>query len=273
MPLQRRMGSSNGVLTLLGVYRHYVVFSLAIALSVIMMMLGQREKTTVARTVTLVPLKIGQYIYSWTANLASLQNENKALRAENAAFSLQAQLYREDHFQNMRLRRALGFRQRTKYRLLPAEVIAKDADRMVNSVLINVGSKDGVQEKMAVITLEGLVGKVFKVFDTTSIVQLLLDRNCRVSALIQNASRDWGIVVWEEGKGCRMENLSMRAKIKEGDLIVSAGMGGVFPKGLKIGTIEAIGGCKGNLFREVKVRPCVSFSHLEEVFVILKDAP
>jgi rod shape-determining protein MreC len=63
----------------------------------------------------------------------------------------------------------------------------------------------------------------------------------------------------------------MRAKIKEGDNIISAGMGEVFPKGIQIGTIAEIGECKNNLFREVKVHPSVSFSHLEEIFVVLQD--
>jgi len=264
---------SGRILTRAGRNQQYLVLLAAVLISIAVMLLGQRAKLAVARTITLPLLQVGRSAYTWAQSLARLEKQNQTLKAENAALSLQAQLYLEDHFQNQRLRRALGFKQRNTYRLLPAEVIAKDVDRMVNSVLVNVGTQDGVREMMPVLTSDGLAGRIFQVFDTTSIVQLLLDRNCRVSALVQNEDRDWGIVVWEEGKGCQLKNLSIRAEVSEGDTIVSAGMGGVFPKGIRIGTIEDIGECRQNLFRTVKVRPSVSFSHLEEVFVVLAEGP
>lgn len=270
MAFQRRGVSTKGALSGLVAHRHFVVLLLALGFSVTMMLLDQGQKAAVARTITFPLFLVGQRASSWTEDLASLQKENEALKAQNAALALQTQRFREEHFQNLRLRRALGFRESAPYRLLPAEVIANDPDRMVNSVLINVGARDGVQRMMAVVTPDGLVGRIFEVVDSASIVQLLLDRNCRVSALVQNEARDWGIVVWEEGRGCRLENLSIRAQVSVGDVIVSAGMGGIFPKGLKVGTIKTIGECERDLFRSVEVETGVSFEHLEEVFVVLQ---
>lgn len=270
MALQRRAVSTKGVLSGLAAHRQFAVLLLAVGLSVAMMLLNQQQKATVARTITFPLFLVGQRASSWTEDLASLQSENEALKAQNAALALQVQRFQEEHLQSLRLRKALGFRESAPYRLLPAEVIARDPGRMANSVLINVGARDGVRRMMPVVTPDGLVGRILEVVDSVSIVQLLLDPDCRVSALVQNQARDWGIVVGEEGRGCRLENLSIRAQVSVGDVIVSAGMGGVYPNGLKVGTIKAVGGCEHDLFRSVEVEPCVSFQHLEEVFVVLK---
>ncbi|OPX31529.1 MAG: hypothetical protein B1H40_03810 [Candidatus Latescibacteria bacterium 4484_181] len=123
---------------------------------------------------------------------------------------------------------------------------------------------------MPVVTAEGLVGRVIKVFLSSSVVQLLLDRNCRVSAVVQNRDRPFGIVEWEGEQKLKLKGISLRSNIQLGDVVVSSGMGGVFPKGLQIGTISNIEGQELGLFKKVELTPTVQFSRLEEVFVLIR---
>ncbi|MFH1006305.1 MAG: rod shape-determining protein MreC [Candidatus Latescibacterota bacterium] len=255
------------ILDLLNLRRSSVVLSIAIILSLIMMGLREPGKAHLAKTVSITLLRGGQWLFSWPIYLSGLSEENRFLRKRNLELSLQVQKQRETDLENLRLRNLLGFKTSETYSYLPAEVVAKDADRMINAILINVGAQDGVREKMPVATAEGLVGKVFEVFPSTSIVQLLLDRNCRISGVAQNDGRVFGIVEWFAGERYKMA-VPLRSAVGEGDRIVSSGMGGVFPKGLEIGVVEKIGSEEGGPLRDLIVKSSVRFSQLEEVFVL-----
>ena len=256
------------ILSFFNLHRHIVVLSVAVILSLTMMGLSEPGKANMAKRVSTTLFRGGQWLFSWAIRLSELSEENRFLRQRNLELSVQVQKRREAELENLRLRNLLGFKPKEAFSYLPAEVVAKDVDRMINAILINVGAKDGAQEKMPVATAEGLVGKVFEVFPSTSIVQLLLDRNCRVSAVVQSKERAFGITEWIGGERYRLA-VPLRSAVQEGDLVVSSGMGGVFPKGLKIGTVEQIGPEKMGLLRELIVKSSVRFSQLEEVFVLL----
>ena len=250
--------------------RPIVVLSIAVILSLTMMGLRESTKFHLAKRVSTTLFRGGQWLFSWPMYLSGLSGENRFLRQRNLELSIQVQKLREVELESLRLRNLLGFKPRETFSYLPAEVVAKDADRMINAILINAGAKDGVREKMPVATAEGLVGKVFEVFPSTSIVQLLLDRNCRVSAVVQSNARVFGIVEWIGGERFRMA-VPLRSGVREGDRIVSSGMGGVFPKGLEIGAVEQIGPEKVGLLRDLIVKSSVRFSRLEEVFVLFYE--
>jgi len=249
-------------------HRPIVVLSVAVILSLTMMGLSEPGKANMAKRTSITLFGGGQWLFSWLIHLSGLSEENRFLRQRNFELSVQGQKLREAELENLRLRNLLGFKSKEAFSYLPAEVVAKDVDRMINAILINVGAKDGVRERMSVATGEGLVGKVFEVFPSTSIVQLLLDRNCRVSAVVQSKARAFGIIEWIGGERYRLA-VPLRSAIQEGDRVVSSGMGGVFPKGLEIGTVEQIGSEKMGLLRELIVTSSVRFSQLEEVFVLL----
>jgi len=251
-------------------YRHIVVLSVAVILSLTMMGLSEPGKANTAKRISTTLFRGGQWLFSWPIHLSGLSEENRFLRQRNLELSIQVQKLREADLENLRLRNLLGFKPKEAFSYLPAEVVAKDVDRMINALLINVGASDGVRERMPVATAEGLVGKVFEVFPSTSIVQLLLDRNCRVSAVVQSEARAFGIIEWISGERYRLA-VPLRSAVQEGDLVVSSGMGGVFPKGLKIGTVEQIGPEKMGLLQELIVTSSVRFSQLEEVFVLLYE--
>jgi len=206
-----------------------------------------------------------------------LQEEARLLQEELARReNLQHQLL-ELQKENYRLREMLGFTERTEYELLPAEVIARDPSYWFETITINKGYSDGVEQDMAVLTADGLVGNIYFVSRNASKVLLLTDSRRAVSALVQR-SREPGNVGIVEGypemQGLlRMINLPPEANIQPGDTIISAGLGGVFPKGLVIGKVLEIEIDQFGLLQRAIIQPAVNFNRLEEVLIVMEAPP
>jgi rod shape-determining protein MreC len=154
-------------------------------------------------------------------------------------------------------------------RTLAADVIAGDASSFFRTVTINRGTSDGLRRDLAVIAPAGVVGRV--VGDPASRaarVQLLIDRSAGAGALIER-SRAGGVAVGD-GSGLRLEYVSALADVAVGDVVVTSGLDGIYPKGFVIGSVVSIEAASGS--RTIVVRPSVDFSSLEEVLVVL-DTP
>ena len=257
----------------LGVNKAYVTLSLTLLVSLVLIALGPSKKLGLARGVTTELLKAGHWLFTWPMDIAGLRYENQVLREQNLRLSLELMELREARLENIRLHGLLDFKNREvdAEGFLAGRVIARDADRVANTILVDVGRKDGVQDRMPVVTADGLVGRVLEAHDGTAVVQLLLDRNCRVSAVVQQSVRAQGVVVCENGT-FYLKYVPVRVDIQEEDIVVSSGLGGVFPKGLLVGKVSELGEEESGLFREVILEAGVNFANLEEVFV-LKGAP
>jgi rod shape-determining protein MreC len=252
-----------------GDHRGYVTLGVAVLLSVVMLSQDTLTRLHFARTVTSGLMSIGHRVFAWPLGLSNLRFENGVLREQNLRLSLELLRLREARLENTRLRELLLFRssQDSDENFLAAKVVARNPARISNTILIDLGAGDGISARLPVVTADGLVGRVLEVHDHTSVVQLLLDRNCRVSAVVQRQSRSQGIVTCEEGV-FRFMNVGVRSDIEIGDVVVSSGLGDVFPGGLYIGRVEFLGEAKQELFREVILTPGVNFGNLEEVFVL-----
>ena len=247
--------------------KSFVTFGLVILLSLGLMVLNTEKKVALAQLVSFSTMRVGHWVFDWLVDLFNVRDENRFLREQNLRLSLELVKLRGERLENVRLRGLVGLKSRLSYPYISAEVIAREPGRHPNSLLIDVGTNEGVKYQMAVMSADGLVGKVLAVHPTSSVVQLLQDRNCRVSAVIQRSSRAQGIVRYEEGK-LYLYGIPLRTDIQVGDLVVSSGMGGVFPADLPIGTVSELGDGQLGLFRDVILEPCVEFSTLEEVFVL-----
>lgn len=207
-------------------------------------------------------------------NYNRLLEENARLKSELAARDNLYYKLLELQKENYRLREMLGFKERTEYALLPAEVIARDPSHWFETIIINKGYADGVEKDMAVVTAEGLVGSVMFVSRNSSQVLMLTDSRRAVSALVQR-SREPGFIGIVEGypeknSYLRLTNLPPEANVQPGDIVISSGLGGVFPKGLVIGHVLEVGNDKSGLLQQATVVPAVNFNRLEEVFVVLE---
>ncbi len=252
-------------------HRSLVVLGMAVVVSSGLMALGQSEGVALARGIATGLLKTGHGLFTWPMELSGLRRENRILREQNLRISLELLELREAQMENLRLRELLDFRSKAEGTYLVAKVVARDPNRVLNTVLLDLGAADGVAKRMPVVTADGLVGRVLEVHPRTAVVQLLLDRNCRVSAIVQRDERTSGIVTSENGRFF-LRHVSVRSEVSEGDRIISSGLGGVFPKGLMIGTVIRVGERDQALFREVQVAPNVDFFNLEEVFVLKSEA-
>lgn len=246
-----------------------LAFLLLFLVSLFLCFLNEEPKTIMAKATlqtVFFPIQKG---LKWASRPFRVYSEKQALLMELTRVSLENQLLKECGRENLRLRGLLGFKEKLGYSILPTEVVGRDPGALPTSLLIARGETSGVGVNMPCLTHEGLVGKVVQVSRETALVQTIFDPDLRVSFLDQR-SRALGIVRYRGGGEFSMENVSTYSDVKVGDEVVSSGMGGVFPKGLRIGRVSWIGGGRRELFRKVSVKPAVDLSKVEEVFLLLK---
>ena len=211
-------------------------------------------------------------LYDTLASFHQLIAENERLRLELSEVQGQLIQLQELREQNYRFRRMLGFQERSNFELLPAEVIARDPSQWFGAITINRGYLDGVTSEAPVITDRGLVGMVSAVSSSSSQVILITDPRLNVSALVLG-SRDHGMVGIveshdEDPSVLKMSKLSTDISVRPGDVIISSGLGGIFPKGLVIGTVQEVVDDQNSLVKSAVIEPRVKFNRLEELFVV-----
>lgn len=198
--------------------------------------------------------------------------ENRALREEVDRLRVGALRMPETQVENLRLRRLLAFRERLPLATLPAEVIAKEWGGWVRSLTVNRGRRNGIQPLTPVIAPDGLVGRVAIVRGNLAVVQLLNDPSSAVGAMVQR-TRTPGMVEGEPGGGLRFKFLAREGgSIQVGDLIVSSGLGGLFPKGLPVGQVAQVEGRGSALFQFARLVPVVDFARVEEVLLLTEQS-
>jgi rod shape-determining protein MreC len=201
-----------------------------------------------------------------------VKDMNEQLQYENARLMAENQQYFQILKENYRLRRLLGLQKRTKLNLVSASVIAKSLSPFFRVLRIRLDQgKDIVKPGMAVITYEGLVGQIERVFKDYSDVLLTVDRKSLVDvvvfrtgsqALLQGTGEDYRYA-------CKIEYLERKEDVREGDEVFTSGLGQKFPSGILVGRITRIIQKNFGLYQEVEVTPSVDFSRIKEVFVVL----
>jgi rod shape-determining protein MreC len=202
--------------------------------------------------------------------LEQLEAENNSLRVENRALKATNQALSDVEHEVNRLRHALNYRERATFKLVPAEVVARDSSTWWRTVTVNRGKADGIETDMPVVTDEGLVGKTTTVSQNIAIVLLVSDENCRVAANVEG-TREQGIVTGERVIGTitpllDLNFLSKQANLQAGQKAYTSGVGGVFPPGLLIGTVKTFR--VRELDGQAQLYPAVDLSKLEDVFVV-----
>lgn len=203
-------------------------------------------------------------------SLEELETDNASLRVENRQLKATNQALRDVEHEVNRLRHALNYRERSVFKLVPAEILTRDSSTWWRTVTINRGKDDGVEGDMPVVTDEGLVGKTTTVSKNISVVLLISDENCKVAASVEG-TREQGIVSGERVTGgltplLNLNFLSKQANLQPGQKSYTSGVGGVFPSGLLIGAVKSFH--VRTLDGQAQLNPAVDLSHLEDVFVV-----
>ncbi|MBY0493949.1 MAG: rod shape-determining protein MreC [Cyanobacteria bacterium] len=205
-------------------------------------------------------------LWSGYVALQQVQEENNALKQEMAAMQVRLQQERTEAQRTDNLRQLLELRERAQLDTVAAEVIAGGASPDFKTVTIDKGSSDSLATDMAVISPAGVVGRVILPSRRASKVQLLIDRNAAAGALIER-TRVQGVVVGIGDGMLRMQYVPGTADVKTGDLVVTSGIDGIYPKGFVIGMIDHADRGAG-AYHEIVIRPAVDFSRLEEVLIV-----
>jgi rod shape-determining protein MreC len=237
----------------------------------VLLFLGSVARIALLRNVANAVLTPPQALLRSVAAGVRLPSENARLRRAAARLAVENFALREAGVENARLRRLLDFSAASGFRLEPAAVVARDAGRFGRALKIAKGSRSGVRVDMPVVSHEGLVGRVVEALGDAAFVQTLEDPDFRASALVQR-SRAVGILEWEAGRGARLANVPHHADVEQGDLVVTSGLGEIFPKGILVGRVDRVSYDEGHLFRKIEVDAFVKFGLLEEVFVVMGPA-
>ncbi|NIQ03431.1 MAG: rod shape-determining protein MreC [Nitrospinaceae bacterium] len=200
--------------------------------------------------------------------LADVSRENEELKRQiNKLISENNQL-NEKLRQKARVNELMLHQKQHQLKSTLATVIGRDATQWAKMVFINKGSRDGIRESLAVVTHAGVVGHVIQVGLTTSKVLLIMDGRSAVDALF-GEDRISGVVVGTGMEFCEMKYVPITAEVNVGDQVLSSGLGGIYPKGLVVGTVISITKATQGLFQEIIIAPSVDFGRLEEVLVLM----
>lgn len=209
----------------------------------------------------------------WQRYVAVLDvhTENEALRQRIAELEDANLQFREALVASGHLEQIAEMRNGLATQMLPAEIVGLDVSPWFRSVLLDQGRNRGVQPGMPVIDDEGIVGLVTATSPHASKAMLLVDRQIAIDGVIQR-SRVQGIVRGRGNAPLEFEFVVRGGDVRVGDVVITSGLGGVFPKGLRIGEVADVGRA-GHLLQTAHLEPAVDFGRLEEVFVMLWRAP
>lgn len=203
--------------------------------------------------------------------LVDVHHENTQLKNEIHVLKMANSRYRELLATQGRLEELLQFKQTINRPVLAAQVIGLDPTGWFKSVIIDKGKWAGLRLDMPVVNAFGVVGRVVSVSSNYAKVLLIIDQNSAVDCLVQR-SRDRGMLKGLMSEICKLDYVAKSNDITVGDIVVTSGLGGVFPKGLPVGRILDVKEISGELFKDIKIRTAVDFSKLEEVLVILEES-
>jgi rod shape-determining protein MreC len=210
-------------------------------------------------------------VWNRYGSLRSVERENSELKQKLEAVQVELQERRALGDRARGLQQLLELRDRSNLRTVAAEVIASSASPDFRTLTIDKGTNLEVRSDMAVIAADGVVGRVVVPSGRAAKVQLLIDRNAAAGALVAR-SRAQGVVKGVGDDRLELQFVSEAADVATGDLVVTSGIEGIFPKGFTIGHVDAVEKT-GPSYKRITVKPAVNFSSLEEVLVVLTPTP
>jgi rod shape-determining protein MreC len=210
-------------------------------------------------------------LWSGYIGLRHLKTENDELKRQLAATQIAVQEQRALADRTRGLERLLGMREQLTLKTTAADIIGAAATPDFRTVTIDKGSGDGLKRDMSVIAPSGVVGRIVVPSGRSAKVQLLIDRNAAAGALIER-SRAQGVVVGSGDGRLHMEYVSEVADVIVGDMVVTSGIDGIYPKGFVIGRVEVVEK-SGGAYKRIAIAPAVDFRSLEEVLVVLTPMP
>jgi rod shape-determining protein MreC len=199
--------------------------------------------------------------------LTQTNKENDRLLREVAQLKIQMRLAHQVKQENERLRKALELHEKLPYRLIPGEVIARDAKpSQSRTINVNRGARDGITPQMPVVTPDGVVGMTIFVDVLSSKVLMITDASSSIGAMLERG-RVAGILTGDGRNSCILKFLPTNVQVRKADLVITSGQEGIFPEGLAIGRVsQEIK--ESTLYRSMEVVPFPNFTSVNEVLFL-----
>ena len=202
--------------------------------------------------------------------LRDARDDNRQLRKELEAAQTSVQRLAAQVDELEGLRAQLGFKRQVPFQTIAAQVIASSPGAGNRAVFLSKGAEDGLKSDMAVISREGVVGKVLYAYGRTSQLLILTDRRSGAGCLIEG-SRTQGVLKGYGRNLCRMEYVMNEQTVRVGDRVVTSGQDQIYPKGLVLGTVVEVK--DGNIYKEIVVKPSAKLDRLESLLVVVQRKP
>jgi rod shape-determining protein MreC len=211
--------------------------------------------------------------FSFIFNISNIKAENIKLIKRNSELESKALDYDGLKSENDRLRSALNFTsQQTEYNYVGGDIIGKSGGSFLDQFVLNKGSKDGIAKGMIAITDQGLVGQISSVGTNWSVIQSLANENLAVSGMVLSTGENSGIVkgyISDSKFLARLDYLPIDSKVKKNDVIMTSGLGGVYPKGIRIGYVTSVQEDQGRVVKVAVIQPYVDLNKIQEVIVVI----
>ena len=210
-------------------------------------------------------------------NFSEVKLENEQLKQKNAELANELIEYESLKDEVERLREALNFTEsKNNYKYVGVNIIGYSGNSLSDGYIIDKGSNDGIAKNMVVVSYKGLVGKVTKVSSNFAVVQSILNENIAVAVMDQQTREATGVLQGlSDKKDTNMTvvyNLPIDSDVKEGDIIITSGLGKIYPKQIPVGTVVSVQEDNVKVMKSAVVEPFVNFNKLEELFVVIPNS-
>lgn len=210
--------------------------------------------------------------FRWASDLGVSRSQLETLRLQNDELRRRVSDLEEARLENVRLHALLSFVGSSKTRSLGARVIGRPTNSWEGVITIDRGTADGVNQGLPVVGPQGLLGQTIDVTSHSAKVRLITDPQSGVAAMVQS-TRAEGVVRGSIEGDLTLDFVSRETTVRAGDVVISSGIGGVYPKGLVIGEITSVKSTPSSLYQDIVLAPAGSLSGLEEVAVLIRATP
>ncbi len=241
---------------------------------------GKREISFMEKVFMQISFPIQKKTYELLAGLKStkdnylfltqVQKENEILKSTLSKLREENNRLREAILADKREQKLYDLQASHPFPSVLAQVIVRDPSNWFQTFLVNKGEKEGVSKDMAVLTSEGVVGRVIESSPHIAKILLITDPNSALDVIVQN-SRSQGILEGKMEEVCILKYVNKTEKVETRDTVITSGLGGIFPKGLKVGTVNKVERRQRGIFQYIEVTPAVNFSQLEEVLILRQE--
>ncbi len=249
-------------------YKSLVNLVSAIVLSLVLIASNNSPALIRARGIV---MDASAYLYvpiQWVETLFTIEKDYHKLQQSHVKAQIELNKYKNLVRENQRLRNLLGFKGEKSFDVIPANVLSNIGSHTMNSLTVDQGSQDGVKLLSGVVDAQAqLVGKIVAISPNTALVQLINDKNFRVSVR-EMRSRDVGILSYNLKKGYIIQDVPRNAAVIAGDSVVTSGFSDIFPEHIFVGWVSEISPVIEDYVKSVQVDLATDFNRLEEVFIL-----